>query len=98
MTIFCCIIELTNDDLMQLVSPVWTSVTDSTSESDNETSLPEPLTSVYDKQLRGLPSHVLKEKSLETLRSLPQINEKPLSLLPGSNQNTGPGTHTEKAE
>lgn len=79
MTIFCYIIELNTDDLRELrvLAPnaaILTSMdlsdTDSASESDTETNLPEPLTSVYDKQLRGIPPNVLKEKSLEMFQRL----------------------------
>ncbi|XDV11769.1 hypothetical protein PO909_000613 [Leuciscus waleckii] len=66
--------KLTADDLRDLrdLAPnaaIFTSVdlsdTDSASELDTETNLPEPVKAVYDKQLRGLPPHVIKQKSLE---------------------------------
>lgn len=67
MTIFCYIIELTNDDLRELrglaanaaiLTSMDLSDSDCASELDTETNLREPLTSVYDKQLMGLPPHV----------------------------------------
>ncbi|XP_051562486.1 putative helicase mov-10-B.1 isoform X2 [Myxocyprinus asiaticus] len=70
--------ELTDNDLRELSLAPYAAIptsmdlsdANSASESDIETNLPEPLTSVYDKQLRGLPPHVLKEKSLEMFQRL----------------------------
>ncbi|XP_051985600.1 putative helicase mov-10-B.1 [Xyrauchen texanus] len=71
--------ELTDNDLREnrsiapyaaIPTSMDVSDQDSASESDIETNLPEPLSSVYDKPLRGLPPQVLKEKSLEIYQRL----------------------------